>query len=640
MGIVQFILLMFLVFSGIWGQAQEDNSKIKRPEIDSAMAFSPDSLPVSSTHLNPLIYTPLEFTPIDTHVYYTHLHDPLLRSENLYQNLGIMGQAHKSIRFDYEREIGFSYITLPYPLYFKQQKDLDYYDLKTAYTRLAYTYGISQENSIKATHAQTTHGVNFVFNLQAVGNTGYYTHQNTRNITADLLIHYEIPSGIYGFRASYIFNHLQAQENGGLFNPLDFKEHLNNKLAGYNLNLYNAVSTINTHDVLFQQYVNLQPAKEKNGKRPYLGTITHTFQYKNLKTRYFDTNPDSIYYHSTFYFSPDTTNDSIHYHSIINTLQWSSYKPFEKQSTKKYFLHFSGGLRHEYIETFPNRRRNDTTIQRYIGNTFTLFANTEIRLFSVMDIGANIAYSFADYNKNDVNANLNVDFAINREKHHHLGLNANFYRNSPDYLYTHYSGNHHHWDTTWGKQNILKMSAYYQYQHYELSFNYFMLNKYVVLDKNHHPTQLDKAANVLQLNLYVPFRYKGWGFDLNGCLQYSDEKYVPVPLFAGKFNLFYVFNVFHKKMNLQIGANCFYNTTFAADGYYPVLHQWYHQDSQQIGNYLYVDAYINMRVKRFCLFFRLGHAFAGLWGYDYFSTPNYPAQGRSYNLGVNWRFHD
>lgn len=639
--IVRYFLLLSVVANILGTQAQDDDHNIKRPKIDSVMAFSPDYLPVGSTHLNPLIYTPLEFTPIDTHIYYIHLHDPLLRSENLYQNLGIMGQAHKSIRFDYDREIGFSYLALPYPLYFKQQKDLDYYDLKTSYTRLAYTYGISQENSIRATHAQSTHGVNFVFNIQGVGNTGYFTHQNTKNISVDMLIHYEIPSGIYGFRASYIFNRLKAEENGGLFNPLDFKEHLNKQLVGYNLNLYNAQSTINTHDVLFQQYVNLQSAKEKNDNKPhYFGTLTHTFQYKNLKSKYFDTDLDSTFYRSTFYISPDTTNDSIHYHSIVNTLQWSSYKPFEKQSTKRYFLHFSGGIRHEYVETFPNRRRNDTLINRYIGNTFTLFANTEIRLFAIMDIGANLAYSFANYNKNDVNANLKIDFAINREKHHHLGLSANFYRNSPDYLYAHYHGNHQQWDTTWGKQSILKLSAYYQYQQYQLSFNYFMLDDYVVLDKDYHPTQLDKTASVLQLNLYVPFRYKGWGFDLNGCLQYSDNHYVPVPLFAGKFNLFYVFNLFQKKMNLQLGASCFYNTTFYADGYYPVLHQWYHQEFQQVGNYVYIDTYINMRVKRFCLFFRLGHAFAGLMGYDYFSTPNYPAQGRSYSVGINWRFYD
>ncbi|MCQ2286779.1 MAG: putative porin [Bacteroidales bacterium] len=632
---------LFFCLTFIWANpvfAQEDDTEDNgRPHIDSAMAFSPDYVPVYKSKLQELIYKPFIFNPIDTSVEYIHRSDPMMNTSLLYQNLGIAGQAHRSICFDYNHDIGFSYLTLPYPLYFKTQNDLEFYDLKSAYTKIAYTYGISTENTISAIHAQKIKGVSFVFNLNGVGNEGYYAHQSVSHTTADFLIHYEIPSGIYGFRASYIFNHFKLQENAGLYDQLDFINQASSKLAGYNLKLYNALSTTNTHDALFQQYVNLMAKSKKSGKSHYLGTITHTFQFKTMKSRYLDSDLDSLYY-DNFFFSSDTTNDTIHYYSVINSIQWSSYKPFETQSTKKYFFHFSGGLRHEYIESFPKGAK--TVTNRYFGNTFTLFGNVITRLFSVVDLQADLAYSFSDYNHNDAIANLKADFFINRTKQHYLGFQAKFNRLAPDYMLSYFDGNNFHWDTTWAKQNILKLSAYWNYGRYRAAFNYFMLDNYALIDSSLRPISIDKIINVVQLNLFAPFRYKGFGFDLNACLQYSDNNYIDLPVFAGKLAVFYVFHFFEEKMRLQLGIDLAYNTEYYAYGYCPALHQFYSQQEIKTGNYLYCDAYINMRIKRVGVFFRLGHAFAGLLGRNYFSTPYYPSQGRSFSLGINWCFYD
>ena len=102
--------------------SQENEGKSNIPVIDSVMAFSPAYMPVDFAFTDPLFLIPLKYKPVDTMLIDAHHFDPLFSTENLYQSLGISGQAHQTIPFDFEREVGFTYLQLPYPLYFKKQK--------------------------------------------------------------------------------------------------------------------------------------------------------------------------------------------------------------------------------------------------------------------------------------------------------------------------------------------------------------------------------------------------------------------------------------------------------------------------------------------------------------------------------------
>ena len=243
--------------------AQEDENAeddLFHHTIDSAMAISPLYLPTSYTELGSVFFKPIDYKVIDTTTNLIAQHDPLEQTENICQSLGIGGQAHKFINFNFSKEPGFALFSVPYPLYFKEQEDLKYYKLKTAYTNLGFTYSIIPTlYMLTAQHAQNIRDkVNYAINIRGLTSEGYYTNQQTRNIVADALVHYEIPSQIYGFKASYIINFYNLQENGGLLNMEDFVQQ--DSMAptkSYNMKLYNASSKVLTHDLLFQQYVNI-----------------------------------------------------------------------------------------------------------------------------------------------------------------------------------------------------------------------------------------------------------------------------------------------------------------------------------------------------------------------------------------------
>ncbi len=83
-----------------------------------------------------------------------------------------------------------------------------------------------------------------------------------------------------------------------------------------------------------------------------------------------------------------------------------------------------------------------------------------------------------------------------------------------------------------------------------------------------------------------------------------------------------------------------YNTEYYADAYMPALRAFYSQQSYKTGNYPYIDAFVNIRVKRAKMFLLVEHLNAGLMNYDYFMVPSYPMPDRAIKFGIAWAFYD
>lgn len=631
--ITYIILLVFCVFTVVNALAQDTTKARSLSNIDSSMAISPDYLrtryaPFPTIHFQPIVYQ-----EIDTTMYHLSEYDQLLKMQNLYQSLGINGQAHKSMIFDIDHSLGFTMITLPYPLYFKKMEDLKLYDLATSHTDINFTWGWRRELVFSATHAQRIRQVDFAVNIDACSNPGYFIHQNVNRLNVNALVKYETPNKTYGVLAAYNLNHGKFSENGGLENCSDFTDRdprrdsaITYDLTSFAVMFSNAMTLINTHSAQLTNYLNI---KNKNGN--YFGTISHTLDINNLKSNFTDHDLNNLFYLNRYYINPDTTNDSIQYFQIANTLQWSNFSPIDTLGDQAYFFRISGGLRHEFV---------NARCPHYIGNSLALFARTYIRLFKVWDIFGNISYSFFGYNSYDALAKAGFRFNINKKQRHHLGLEASFMRYSPDYIFSYYYGNNNVWVNNWKKQNVFKAGAYWTIFDYSVRFNFINAGKYVYLNNNFVPVQLEKPFQVLELLLYAPVRTKHFSLDAELALQHSTNKAVTVPLFAGKLGAIYTTNIFKKRLRFQVGIDLFYNTKYYADGYNPILHQFYAQEYISTGHYLYINAHIAIRVKRISFFVRGGNLIAGLMSFRYITTPSYPMQSQSVQAGINWKFYD
>ena len=343
--ITYIILLVLCVFTAGSALAQDTAKTRTSSTIDSAMAISPDYLHTRYAPFPTINFQPIVYQEIDTSMVHISEYDPLVKVQNLYQSLGINGQAHRSMVFDIDHSLGFTMITMPYPLYFKKMQDLKLYDMATSYTDINFTWGWRRELVFSATHAQRIRQVDFVVNIDACSNPGYFIHQNVNRLNVNAFVKYETPNKIYGLLAAYNLNHGKFAENGGLESCSDFTDRdprdsaLTYDLTSFAVMFSNAQTLINTHTAQLTNYVNI-----KNKKGNYFGTISHTLDIDNLKSVFTDHDLNNLFYLNRYYINPDTTNDSIQYFLIANTLQWSNYSPTDTLGDKAYFFRISGGL--------------------------------------------------------------------------------------------------------------------------------------------------------------------------------------------------------------------------------------------------------------------------------------------------------
>jgi hypothetical protein len=610
-------IFQFVNISGVFAQYKAVH------EIDSVMDLSPNYLPTQSAYINTIEFEPFQFCSVDTDMIHTHQFDPLLKPEKIYQNLGICGQAHQSLIYDYQKEMGFLYQTLPYPLFFKKQSDLLFYKLKTTYARVAYTLSIPKNHEINATFARNMNGATVVANVYGTFNDGTFVHQTTRNLCGDILLHYEIPSSIYGFRASYIVNNLSNEENGGLLDMNIYnKNSYENKAFG--VRSTNAKSDITSHDLVIQNYVNII-----NKKKKYFGTFTYNFQWVQTTKRYYD-KFDTIYPYYSCYKSEHETNDSTRFITLKDAIQWSNFSPFQEMSNKNIFFHVATGIMHDYTNI------------KYLNskfNSLSLFARTHIRLFTFLDITGLFSYSFNDSTHSDIRAKAGISWCFNREKEHKVGVTANYFRSEPEYILQHVLVNNFRWTNQFKKEDVVQVEAFWNYKNYNISVSYYHLKNLVYLSEQLMPVQNKNKGDMVQVSAYIPFRYKNFGTTANINFQYCTKDVLHIPLFAGKLSVFYIFELFKKRLKIQVGADVMYNTAYYADAYLPVLHKFYNQNSQLVGNFLYFDANLNLKIERICFFFRAGNLLAPAIKGKNLSTLNYPAD-YLLSLGISWRFYD
>ncbi len=575
------------------------------------------------------------YSLIDTSIYNVHRAEILSASRNLYAQTGLIGQANYTMNYSFHRTHGFIYKTMPYTLYHRSFDNWQWHYAPESYTRIDYEWASGKENLFNVVHAQTINNFSFELDFTSMIAEGLYVRQAVRDINVGTRVSYHTNKNRYGFDLAYIFNLFSLNENGGIENDTLFETGL--KVRSISVKFENAQSNNQDHDVFFRQYLNLSKNKTINVTNYYyLGYLVHDFEFSTLKSLYNDHDLNLEYYNIANYDSLFTF-DSLSSYQLRNSLMWTNYMNDDTSLVNRnHFVHLVFGVSHAYSKT-------GDSCSNYYTYSLTPFTNIHIRIIRYLELKLNGLYSFHGYNSNDITAGLNLSWQFKNEKdiYHALSINSNFYRYQPDYFYTNYFANTYNWkNENLKKQQHFQVGLEWQYDKYKVDINYYTLQNTMIIGEDMLPNQLDKAANIMQFAALVPFRYKGFGFDATMFVQYCDQKYIPMPWFAGRGSVFYGFPMFKKAMFLQLGLEMLYNTSFYANGYNPVMQQFYYQNDKKIGNYGYFDFFANVKVSRFYFHFVLGNFLADVFQKTYYLLPHYPAKGLNFKVGASWRFHD
>lgn len=116
----------------------------------------------------------------------------------------------------------------------------------------------------------------------------------------------------------------------------------------------------------------------------------------------------------------------------------------------------------------------------------------------------------------------------------------------------------------------------------------------------------------------------------------SNQDVIPLPQLAVNSNMYVTFRV--ATLRIQFGLDCDYFTRYKPITYQPATMQFINTDGPWIGNYPFMNLYVNCRLSKTRFYLMMSHVNQGLTGDNYFSMPHYPMNPRRFQLGFSVDF--
>lgn len=602
---------------------------------DSSFSLPKDSSSVKYLFEEKYELDSSSFYPIDTSLtkfqYYT--------AKN---TLGNDGLPVKELTFNRLSNIGFKYAP-NYLGFYKFNKDhLPYFNVKSPYTELFYVVGSKKEQFFRFVHSQNvTPNLNFSASFQRIRSEGYYLRQQTNNNSFSLTSNYCSKDNRYFLLSNIVYNSLKFAENGGLQSDLAFENSTDRTY--FSINLPAAQRRENNRGFYVRQYYNLESKarllKDSIISADFSSTkklisrnvFSHSFSIEDNSLVYEDANPSSGFY-STIYNDSAKTLDSIYYSKIENEISWRILDR-EKKSPRNVGLAMF--LKHQLLKL--NQMEIDSMFNNIIFRT-DVFGYFNAQKFKWNASGS---YNVMGSNKTDYSLRLNLSNLVGNDGE--IGFEGEVNKESPFFIYQKYLSNHFKWENSFNKIGFTSAEFYFAEikSFFKASFALNQLSNYIYFNKSALPEQNENMLSILSVKLSKDFRLKRWIISNKITYQHaSSESPVRIPEFVSEHSVFYENKLFKKALKFQVGLDVFYHSSYFADTYMPATGQFFLQDEKRIGAYPVIDFFMNFKIRRARMFFKIDHLNDGVIGYDYYSALHYPLPGRTLKFGVSWMFFD
>ena len=597
--------------------------------------------------------------------------DPLDRvSAPFYLSRGCLGHQHYAIAGYQAPPLAFNFRPQLFPAIVKTPHNIAFYQTQHPFTLLHYGSSLNKDYRLGITHSQNiTPRWNVAMNYNLVSLDGVYTNSNVDNHQLDISTNYYSADSRYQLRAALLRQQFTTSENGGIAYDEQFTQRLQPNRAGMVVNLYNAASrerdlqlfvhqTYNfvrqvplpryrdtivlkqdTNTLLFEpDTVQLTDTVWPDAPRTFnAGVVGLDMQYDRLRRNYNDGSLDtSKLFYSLCRFNPSQTFDSSIQHTAKLTLFWTNNAYPGYRFTPPVVI--TAGIE-------PQLTKIMQPATAAVFASAAPFAKAVVNLPSNIALGASALTTLADNylgGNTNLQADLQVPLTLARHKLH-AALLAQHTLTAPDYIYYRYEGNNYVWDNNLRKTSLstLRMTLADTLLG-SLEVEASRIANSVAFNSNMQVQQYSESVAYIKADAVVRLQ-RGWlHLDMHHLLQHSSNAAIlPVPLYATKNSLYADLHLFRRALRAQVGADLRYHTRFYADGYNPVVGAFYHQNEQEIGNYLWVDAFVSIQVKRATIFLKALHLNAPIDAEPhYFLLPHTPGQDLAVYWGLEWKFFD
>jgi hypothetical protein len=359
--------------------------------------------------------------------------------------------------------------------------------------------------------------------------------------------------------------------------------------------------------------------------------------YKKNGYLFTDRDPLAPFYDTLFAPIDSTqTHDSTGQHFIVNKIGWTSVGYSENIDEKPFYIY--ANLTHEHI-----KQQLPTDSLATTSNQMNVSGGIGINIKESFYLKGNGYLYFGGYNSGDfgIKGSINQYIGNKNRNYGELLLGVELINKMPWWFYQHFSSNHFRWNNNFEKETYLILSGKYSFKNINAGIDFTTLGNYTYLSDSLQPKQIEKAETVLKVYLNGNIPFGKFGVDTKVMYQVSSQpNIIRVPAFYGALNLYFKSPVFKHAATVQMGLQLRYFTSYYANAYMPELRAFYLQNENQIGNYLWADVYLTLKVQRARLFVKMSNFTVYFEGHNYWVAPHYPDRDARFYFGISWRFHD
>ncbi|WP_224485524.1 putative porin [Robertkochia aurantiaca] len=534
--------------------------------------------------------------------------------------------------------------------FYMEVEDIDYYRVPTPTTELMWKTVMEQGHLLDALITiNTSPKFNFSLAYKGMRSLGKYQHILVSSGNFRFTANYGNTDDRYRFKAHIASQDLLNQENGGIAIREQFTSGSPEftDRARVDVKFQNAENFLIGKRYYFDQQFDLVKPDVETGKGGM--AIGHILNYET-KTYEFRQDNSIAFFGDAF--QADAIRDRAKLRAFTNEL----YLRLDNRILGD-LQFFSRTYDYNY---FFNSRviTEDQIIENQIENLEVALGGRWKHSFGPLSVDALISQNIqGDLGGSIYEGGVGLSFSED------LSLNGRIHssQRKPDFNYLLYQSDYqyYNWQNTdrFTTEKINTLSGELKSEKWgalQASYTLFDDRAYFANDTIVSPVE---EGGVTELQLIKPYQYGetiGYlkvkfendlhfgRFGLRNTLMYQevsqDDPILNVPQLVTRNTLYYSNHLFDKAMYIQTGVTFKYFTAYKANAYSPLLGEFYIQDTEEIGDFPVLDFFINAKVQRTRIFFKLEHVNSSFTGYNFYSAPDYPYRDFIVRFGLVWNF--
>ncbi len=525
-----------------------------------------------------------------------------------------------------------------------EANQIQYYSVATPLTELYFKTVMEQGQSLDALITlNTSERFNISFSYKGLRSLGKYINQLSSAGNFRFTSSYNTKNKRYYANFHFTGQDLLNGENGGITTPENFENKDDNFKERQRLEVYlkDAKSFLKGKRFFIDHNFRINGTKGANNLY-----ITHQFNYEN---KFFEYNQATLkstvgnksINHFGDAFVTGAINDQVRYNKMYNKVG-----AIYENATLGKFQFFVDDFRYNYYyntvfifdsKTIPNGINDKINsfggqyeLDKKKWRAKLLYSNS-ITKQSLTNIDGSAIYKFNP--KNEISFEYQN---VNKLPNHIYNLHQSSFVN---YVW--------HNDFKNEKINSISVNAKTQWANATIQIMnlddvlYFKDNSIKDSVQLISPYQYNKSIKYLSVKVNKEIKFWKLGLDNTILYQKVDQKddIVNVPQIVTRNTLYFTNYFFEKALYLQTGVTFNYFTKYYANGYNPVLGEFYIQNKKEIGDFANFDFFINARIRQTRIFVKAEHFNSAMSNTNtYYSAPNYPYRDFLIRFGLVWNF--